>query len=212
MASKIFLDKKTLQTLYVDQKLSLNKMSEILFVSSFAIRSRLLACGIPLRAPGPLKSPNSLSAKLSSSDQQKLKYELINLYEQGLSLKKIAAIYNTHVARISSYFCFFGIPIRQKGKHPSIPDLALKIKVLRNKGMSIHEIAAELGTSYIVIYKGMRKHKISTAHKCKSILDKEYIQLLLKKKHSKYKIATKLGVSFGTIDRFIKRNNLISDK
>lgn len=136
-----------LRKMYVDQKMTLREIGELVGVRHITVRRWLKAYGIPARPTG---SPNSLKARGVTPPTSEELFTMVHV--EHLSYEKIAAKYGVDFTAVPHWLDRHGIKrpklwdTRRKGKHPFIPDSS-ELERLYDAGQSVRTIGSMFGVS-----------------------------------------------------------------
>lgn len=90
--------------------------------------------------------------------------DLIKDYNNGLSFKQLSLKYGFSSATINKYFKGKKIPVRKSGGTVTF-DVEKAIKLYKDEGLTIHEIAAMIGVNKTAIFEQFKKFNIDTTDK-----------------------------------------------
>lgn len=90
--------------------------------------------------------------------------EIIKDYDSGLSFKKLSLKYGFSAATINKYFKDNKIPVRKSGGTVTF-DVEHAIKLYKEDGLTIHEVAAIIGVNKTAIFEQFKKFNIDTTDK-----------------------------------------------
>lgn len=136
-----------LREMYVDQKMTLREIGEVVGVRHITVRRWLKAYGIPSRPSG---TPNSLKARGIIPPTTDELFAMVHV--EHLSYEQIAAKYGVDFTAVPHWLDKHGIKrpnlwdTRRKGKHPFIPD-GSELKRMYEKGQSVRSIGSTFGVS-----------------------------------------------------------------
>lgn len=133
--------------------------------------------------------------------------EVIDLYDNGCGLKKIAKIYNSSDSTIKKILIKNGIKIKEPPNHKNIKQQTELIIDLYNDKISISEIARKIGCSDTIVSKILKNNNIQKKDGKHDHLVPKIIELY-NTGLSCQKISEKINVCGATIRFLLKKNGI----
>ena len=187
---------------------SLAQLAEMYNVSTFTIKRTLKNYGAYVKSPA---GSNLITWKITKKDER----EIIKLYQQGLSLRKIAEKFDVIDETIASALKRNNVRIRSKTAH--IVKINKKqhkeIINLYNQGLSSLKIAKMFNVSPAIILSVLKKNNIERRNPGHYQIKidqekKEIIIRLYQEGNSLKKIAGVVNLGKTSIEKFLKKHNL----
>jgi transposase len=187
---------------------SLTQLAEMYNVSTFTIKRTLKNYGAYIKSPA---GSNLITWKITKKDER----EIIKLYQQGLSLRKIAEKFDVIDETIASALKRNNVRIRSRTAH--IAKINKKqhkeIISLYNQGLSSLKIAKMFNVTSTIILSVLKKNNIERRnpgyYQIKIDQEKkEIIIRLYQEGNSLKKIAGVVNLGKTSIEKFLKKHNL----